>query len=206
MEARLLMSNKNLFMSSGYMMRDLILQPSTVFNKVKQGELQNEALLVFGVGAVISLLKSFWVKRNYITFFDNSTNNLLSFLSIPQARWFFGYILYFLFVGSVAWACKAVTKNDGKKSLAISFMSISSIGVICQLISFVLNPFTPHIILIIEGYLIFIWCIWLSLYAMKIIQELSYIKAAIIFLIPAIVVFLFIGLAAVAPYLAWLSH
>jgi uncharacterized membrane protein len=41
---------------------------------------------------------------------------------------------------------------------------------------------------------------------MKIIQELSYIKAAIIFLIPAIVVFLFIGLAAVAPYLAWLSH
>jgi hypothetical protein len=200
------MENQNMWLSSVYLVKDVVLHPREVFRKTNNGETQKEVLIVFGVAALISLLKSFSTNRHYFNFFaDERLNQLLSILSVPQLEWLVAYILYFAMICFVFGICRLFSKTGNLKSLILVLMSISSIGIASQIISYPIHFILPKNVIFIGSYCVYIWVIVLSIKAIQLTQGLTLLKAVLSFLPPVIV---FIGIGAftvVAPYLKWIT-
>jgi len=200
------MENKNIWLSSVRLARDVILQPGNVFNKARNGELQREALIVFSVAALIPLFKSFSIRRQVLNFFaDDRLNQLLSALSIPQVKWFITYLAYFVMICFVFGICRFFVKAENMKQLILALMSISGVGIVSQIIFYSIQFVLPKNIVFIGSYCVYLWVIGLSVRAIQVTQGLSFPKALASFLPPAIIFALICGIAAVSPYLAWLT-
>jgi len=196
-----------MLISSGYLAKDMILHPRSVFEKIKEGDFKREALVVFGLGALISFLKSFLVRREQsLSFFvDERLNQLFSILHIPQVRWFVLYVVYLGFLLGVFAMCRCFNKEANLKSLALAFMATSIIGVLCQIIFYPISWSLPSKAPFFLNYIVLLWCIWLSFQALRVTQNLSFSHALVSYLIPAIVVIVVIGLPGLSPSLAWLA-
>ncbi len=200
------MGNQNIWLSSVYLVRDVILQPGEVFRATKNGEIQREALIVFGAAALITLFKSFSARRSFINFFaDESLNQLLSALSIPQIKWFIIYLAYFAMIFIAFTICRIFGKAENLKALMLAFMSISGIGIVSQILFYFIQFVLPKNVIFIGSYCIYLWVIGLSIWAIQVTQGLSLAKALASFLPPAIIFAVICGMAAVSPYLAWLT-
>jgi Yip1 domain len=200
------MVNKNIWLSSVYLVRDVMLTPTEVFRKTKNGETQKEVLIVFCAAALISLLKSFSARRQFVNFFaDESLNRILSILSIPQLKWFVTYLIYFVMICIIFTICRLFGKTNNLKALMLAFMSISGIGIVSQTFFYPIHFVLPKNIAFIGSYCVYLWVVGLSIRAIQITENLSLSKALASFLPPAIVFVVICGMAVVSPYLAWLT-
>ena len=198
--------NIDFLLRSFILLRDIVVCPIDLIKKVNKGQLSYEVIFVFVLGAIMTFSKTFYMNKLNITFFeDPKTNKLLSLLSIPQVKWVFGYICFFLFVLSISGLSKLFISEAKLKMLFLSLMSISGIGVIMQVAFFALSLVFSRDMNLILSYVVFLWCVVLAILAIRHSQNLSLVKAIPLFAIPA-VVFIFIGgFSAVVPYLAWLA-
>lgn len=202
-----MMENRSILLCTLYLFYDVILHPRKVFEKIKKNELQREALIVFGLGALIPLFKSFKLqKQQQITFFaDERVNQVISALSIPQLSWFILYIVYFCFFFVVFGICRLFNRDADIKSLMLAVMSISGIGIVGQIFFYFLQFMFPKNLFFWGSYLVYMWSIVLSLQAIKVTQGLPLLIASASFFIPGMLVIAFMGFTAIAPYLAWLT-
>ncbi len=199
------MENQNIWLSSIYFVRDVILRPAEVFRKTKNGETQREVMIVFGVAAVISLFKSFSARRQFINFFaDESLNRILSILSIPQLTWLITYVIYFAVIYFVFRICRLFGGAESLKSFMLVLMSISGVGVASQIFFYPIHFVLPKNITSIGSYCVYFWVVGLSIRAIQITEKLSFSKAVASFLPPAIFFAVIYGMSVVSPYLAWL--
>ncbi|OGQ34551.1 MAG: hypothetical protein A3A85_03205 [Deltaproteobacteria bacterium RIFCSPLOWO2_01_FULL_42_9] len=200
------MENQGVLLCSVYLLKDIILHPSNVFERVKQGRFQKEPMIIFGFGALITLFKSFVIKRQKVSFFANeSLNQILSVLSIPQLRWVILYLVYFGFLYMVFGMCKLFNKEASLKSLMFAFISISGIGIIGQFLFYFLQIVIPKGLIFSGSYLVYLWSIVLYIQAIRVTQGISFLSTLVSFFVPAIVIIATIGLVAISPYLAWLT-
>lgn len=200
------MRNHNICLSSVYLVKDIILQPSAVFKKMKIGNIQREVLIVFGVAALIPLLKSFSISRRWINFFaDERLNQLFSTLSIPQFKWLISYITYFTMICFVFGFCRLLGRAESLKSLMLAFMSISGVGIVSQVLFYPVQFVLPKNVISIGSYFVYLWVIGLSIKAIQVTQSFSFAKALASLLPPAIIFAVISGMAVVSPYLAWLT-
>jgi len=156
--------------------------------------------------ALITLFKSFVIKRQKVSFFANeSLNQILSVLSIPQLRWVILYLVYFGFLYMVFGMCKLFNKEASLKSLMFAFISISGIGIIGQFLFYFLQIVIPKGLIFSGSYLVYLWSIVLYIQAIRVTQGISFLSTLVSFFVPAIVIIATIGLVAISPYLAWLT-
>ena len=200
------MKNYELIVSSIYFIREMILQPSSLFEKIKRGALLKQTLIVFGFGALIPLGKSFFIRKHSITFFaDEWINELLSILNIPQLLWLINYIVYFGFLCGVFGVCKLFNKESNLRTIVLAFMAISAIGILAQVFFYPLQFILTKRLLLFGGYVVYLWVIWLSLQAIRVTQGFSLLKILLSFFSPAIVIVAIMGFPAICPYLIWLT-
>ena len=200
------MGNRNIWLSSACLVRDVILQPGDVFKQVKNGGLQREVLSIFCVAALIPLLKSFSLRRQFLNFFaDEKLNQLFLALSIPQIKWFVTYIAYFAMICLVFGIYRLFKKVDNIRTSLLAFMSISSIGIASQIFFYIIHFVLPKNVMFIGSYCIYLWIVGLSIRAIQVTQGFTFLKALTSFLPPAIFFAIFCGMAAFTPYLAWLA-
>lgn len=200
------MRKENVLLSLICLVRAVIFQPGNVFRQVKKGELQREVLTIFCIAALIPLMKSFYLRRQFLNFFaDERLNQLFSALSIPQIKWFVTYLAYFAMICLAYGICRLFRKVDSIRALLLAFMSISSIGIVSQIFFYLVNFVLPKNVMFIGSYCIYFWIAGLSIMAIQITQGLSFSKALTSFLPPAIFFTIICGMAAVSPYLAWLA-
>src|SRR5260370_18458025 len=97
-------------------------------------------MIIFSIAALIPLLKSFSASWKFLNFFtDERLNQLLSTLSIPQIKWFITYLAYFAMISSVFGICRIFGKAENLKVLMLAFMSISGIGIVCQILFYLIQ-------------------------------------------------------------------
>lgn len=199
------MEKQNIWLSSVYLIRDVILQPGKVFKKAKHSEIQRETLIVFGVAALIPLFKSFSARQRFINFFaDENLNQLLSTLSIPQIKWLVTYMAYFGLICVIFSICRLFNREANLKTLLLSFMSIGGVGIASQILFYPLQFVLPKNIIFLGSYFVYLVVIGLSIRAVQVTQSLSFSKALASFFPPAVIVTLILGMTVVSPYLAWL--
>lgn len=188
------------------LLKDIVIRPISVFEKISNGSLSREVYITFGLGAFITFSKTFALKQLEINFFTNyHLNQILSFLSNPQIRWGLVYIFYFLFLFLIFSLCKYFFKQAKWKTLLLSLMSISGIGVISQILFFLFSFIFPNNLSTILSYLIFLWVAFLSVLAIKYSQNIPLTKSIILFIISALPIIFIIRLVGISPYLAWIN-
>lgn len=192
-----------------YLVRGVIFSPNRFFKQVADGENTKEILFIFIMGSILTFAKTFLVNQGALasTFFlDDKTIKLLTFVSIPQVTWIIGYAGYFLFIFCILALSKVFNRKAQMKSLVLSLMSISGLGVVMQILFYGFQFFIPKELLSICTYIVFFWVILLSLSAIKSTQAISLPKSLLCFFIPAVFFIPFtVGLPVVAPYLAWVN-
>lgn len=188
------------------MVRDIIILPNSVFENIRNDKLFKEVYTIFCIGALITFLKTFMIKQKTITFFNyEKLNVIISWLSIPQIYWFMSYLSYFIFILCLFTICKFFNKQATLKTLVVSLMSISGIGVVLQVLFYILKFIMPKNFILISTYLVYFWVIILSISAIKTTQDISFPKAIICFLLASLP-FVFLALfVSISPYLAWLN-
>ena len=188
------------------LLKDILIHPKSLFEQISKGKLSKEVYIIFGLGAFITFSKTFAVKQHEITFFNNyHLNQILTLLSIPQIRWALLYTFYFLFLFLVTYLCKLFFKQAKWKTLMLSLMSVSGIGVVSQILFFIFSFIFPKNLSSILSYLIFLWVTFLSVWAIKYSQNLTLTKSIIVFLISALPIIFIIRLVGISPYLAWIT-
>jgi len=198
---------KNILKNLLFLIRYLILSPSTIFKSIEHKKFKKEIYISFCLAALFTFIKSFFVKTSYIiTFFSNkSLNNLLTFLSVPQLSLLLLYFEYFIFITFVFLFCKLFNKKANYKTLLLSLMSISGIGIIMQLLMIVFLSIFPYSLIKTIIFVIYFWVIILSILAIKITQNISLIKAVVCLVVSAIPFFMIALPLVISPYLAWLN-
>ena len=185
------------------LLNGLICAPNKVFMEIKNGSFYKEVKLIFAIGMLVTFWKTFLI--NTATgpmFFNEILYDLLTFLNIPQTRWCFMYLLYFLFIYCLF---KYFTKGITFKPFALTLMSISGIGTVMQALFYFLSFILPKFALTIAAYAILLWVIMLSLLAVKSFLKASLRKIALYFFLIALPFVFFSGFVVLAPYLAWLD-
>lgn len=191
---------------SYFLLKDVILHPTSAFEKIKQNGFQRATLIIFGFGALLPFCKSFIAKRQIISFFANERmNQIFSIMSIPQLRWFIIYMAYFGFLYGIFSMCRFFNQKANIKSLLLTFMSISVVGIVGQIFFYPLLFILPKNLVFLGNYMLYLWSGVLSIQAIRITQGLSLPKAIISFFVPAIIIVAIMGLTAIAPYLTWLN-
>ncbi len=187
------------------MIKDLVLNPVKVFRKINTDKYRREAYFLFLLSALITLYKSFSIRMYKINFStDEKINDILSFFSIPQVKWFMAILSFFLFLLLIKFLCKLILKNCNQKDLIFCYLFISGIGIILQLIFFVFQLFFSQELVYVLSYIGFFWIVFLSILAVKNSQNTSVSKSAIIYFISAIPIILLMGLPGVAPFMMWI--
>jgi hypothetical protein len=191
-----------------YLIKETMLSPRRLFENIRDGKFTREIYISFFCGALLTFVKSLLINRKSFasTFFTNDVlNSLVVLLNNPQVYWFVGYVGYFIFILLVLAMCKLFNKQAVLKPVALAIMSLGGLGVTMQILFYVLK-FTPlHNLILFVGYLVFLWVVFLSITAIKTTQNMSYPKAIICFLIPALPAIFMAALTGIAPYLAWLT-
>ena len=202
------MSKKRALLNMVLLSRYIVSSPRRVFHGRNQYEFSQAIVIFFLIGASITLFKTFIVRRNIptLTFFNDSViNSVFSWFNIPQVRWGWSYVIYFTFILLVVLMCSLLNnKRVAARSLLLSIMSINVIGVVIQMLSYILGVIASHGVAVVYGYLAYAWVVVLSVWAIMESQQVSVLKAIICFLIPATLALVLVGFPGIAPYLAWL--
>ncbi len=185
---------------------EMIIAPSSVFEQIRGGALYKEVCLVFGAGALMTLLRSFSVHREEVGAppIDPVLYQILTFLNTPLVLSITWYLCYVLFLCCVCLTLRLLARRAAFKPLAICLMAISALGVVWQIPFYFLTPLVSKRAALISAWLIYAWMMALSCLAVRISQGVSYAKAVPSFMIPWVVWFT-VGAATVAPYLLWLN-
>jgi hypothetical protein len=193
---------------SGLLIKDVVLSPRRMFSHEISYEPIKGIVILFLTGLLITLLKTFAPakKVSAVTFFGSSAlNSVFSSLSNPQIVWLVVYAAYFIFILLILLMCKLLNGRVEAKSLVLSLISVSAIGVLLQVICYALKYIVPFNVIVVCGYAAYLWIAFVSVLAIKASQKMSAIKAVVCFILPAIPVTIFAGLPAISPYLAWLN-
>jgi hypothetical protein len=193
---------------SGLLIKDVVLSPRRVFSHEISYEPTRGVVILFLTGLLITLLKTFAPAKKVfaVTFFKSSTlNSAFSSLNNPQIIWLVLYAAYFMFILLTLLMCKLLNGRVQARSLVLSLISVCAIGVLLQVICYVLKFIVPLNVIVLCGYAAYIWIAFVSMMAIKASQKMSALKAAVCFILPAIPVTIFAGLPAISPYLAWLT-
>jgi len=188
------------------LLKDIVIRPRSLFEQISNGTISKEVYFIFGLGAIITFSKTFALKQHEINIFNNyQINQLLSFLSHPQIKWILLYIFYFLFLYLIFRLCNLFFKQAKWKTLLLSLMSISGIGVVSQILFFLFSLIFPNSLNVFLSYIIFLWVAILSVLAIKDSQNLPLTKSIILFVISALPIIFIIRLVGISPYLAWIN-
>jgi hypothetical protein len=199
-----MLSNKAFNISK--ILKGLIIAPNKMFLSLNSLSLKGEVLFLFIIGALLTFLKSFNDKVLPINFWaDNRANQILSFFSIPQVKWFIAYMCFFLFLLLLKIFCRIILKKCNRRDLFYFFMAISGAGIMLQLLFWFLASILPKEINYLLSYFAFLWIFFLSLIAIVKSQNTTFPKAIIIYLISALPVVIITGLPGVSPFLMWLA-
>jgi len=186
---------------------EVVLRPTRAFENIRNGKSAREVYIVFCIGAILTFLKSFLMKKHTMTFFeDNRINAIFTLLSIPQLQWGIMYVSYFVFIGVIFFISNKLNKQAKFKNSTLVLMSISSIGCIAQPVFYIVLFVLPREVVHFANLMVCLWALFLSLLAVKTIQDVSFLRAAAwLFIVAVPLIFLF-RFPGVLPYLAWLSE
>jgi len=186
--------------------KSIIVNPARMFHDIRKGDYNFSVYSLFFVSGFITFFKSFSIKKNNINFFSNEyINQILSFFSIPQVQWVIIFASFILFVFIIRWFCHFLLKRCNKKELIVCFLSISSAGILLQILFFVLHYFLSQKTIYILSYIAFAWVVYLSIVAIKNSQNTTYIKSVIIYVFSGLPMVLIVGLTGLAPFLLWIA-
>lgn len=183
----------------------IIFKPAGLFKNIGSGEYNFSIYVLFFVSAVITFFKSFSMTKQNINFFSNSTiNEIMSFFSIPQIKWCLTFLSFILFVFLIRGFCRLLLKECNNKNLILCFLSISSVGILLQILFYALNFFLSQQFVYTFSYVAFIWIVSLSVIAIRNSQDASYKKSIMIYILSSLPVIFIIGLTGLAPFLLWI--
>lgn len=193
--------------SSLYLVRDVFIHPQAVFEKINNNKIHREVYVVFLIGGVISFLKTFLRTGTKVNFFvDNKFNELFTFLSIPRMSWLIWYTGFFVFIFFLLLACKIINGKVQRKSLTLSLLAISGLGIVFHFLFFPLQLIFREDIIFIFVYLTYLWASVLTVKAISTTQGIAIWKSIICFFIPAVPLTLTALLMVMFPYLAFLTY
>ena len=198
------MLNKIIFdLSSTF--KDIIINPTKLFRKIEQGSSNSSIFVLFFISLLITFVKSFSKSQNFINFFSNENlNKILSFISIPQARWAITLLSFALSVYLIGIFCNLFLKRYNKKLISC-ILSISSVGILLHLFFFIMYDLLSQKSIYLLRSISFIWVMCLSISAIKNTQNASYMESILVFVLSILPAILIIGLPGFAPYLLWLG-
>ena len=151
-----------------FLIKAIFLEPSVVFKKINSREISTEVYWLFSVSALIVFLKTLSLQKDiHINFFENRIDSVLSLLANPHVAWFVNYAFYFLFIVLISLLFKLLLRKSRIKTLFLSLMSISAMGIVFQVLFFIGQSIPANTAAIIK-YSILLWVIILSLLAIKI--------------------------------------
>lgn len=198
------MPNKILSMLN--LLKDIIVAPKRVFQKINENQLSFEVYIVFSIGAFVTFLKTLRLESQRIHVFETEKiNEALSLLSVPQIKWVFTYIGFFLFIFMLFIFSRILFKRASIKSLFLCIMSISGIGLLLQAVFFLFHYVLPSNINFFLTHIAFAWVVLISLLAIKYSQDISIAKSLVLFVIAGLPTIFFAGLPGISPYLSWLN-
>jgi len=175
------MLNKIIVNSLG-LFKSIIFNPARIFQNIGKGKYDLTVYFLFLVSALITFFKSFSIKKHNINFFLNeSINEILSFFSIPQIKWLITFLSFILFVFLIRVFCQFLLKGCNKKELMVCFLSISSAGILLQILFYILQYFLSQKSVYVLSYIAFVWIVYLSIIAIKNSQNASYMKSVMIY-------------------------
>ena len=201
----LLILKDRLVLPSVYIFKNIVINPTKVFQEAQKGRYDFSIYFMLLVACLITFFKSFSRKREVFNFFEREIiNDILSFLSIPQIQWLIIFFSYILFVFLMMVVCKLLLKYCNKKDLFVCIVSISSAGILLQILFFILYYFVPQNYIYVLNRIAFIWAAYLSIAAIKNSQNTSYLKSIMIYIFAGLPVITIAGLAGLAPSFLWL--
>jgi len=187
------------------LIKSVIVNPSKMFQSIENGEHKFLAYFLFSVSGLITFIKSFSVNNNVVNFFQNDyIDKILSFFSVPQIKWIVTYIIFILFIFMIMGFCRFFLKRNNGKELIVCFLSISSAGILLQILFFVCHYFLPQNFIYVLSYIAFVWIACLSIVAIKNSQNTTYLKSFLIYFLSGFPAILIVGLTGLAPFLLWL--
>jgi len=188
------------------LLRDIIVSPIKVFERINKDQLSFEVYIIFLLGALVTFLRTLRLEGQSIHFFETERiNKVLSFLAVPQIKWGFTYITFFLFILILYLFSKIFLKRIRPKPLFLCLMSISGVGLIMQALFFVFHYIFSQNVNFFLTYIAFAWVVILSLLAIKCSQEISIGKSLFLFVIAGLPTIFIAGLTGISPYLAWMA-
>ena len=202
------MSLKNiLFKDSLPFFVDIVVRPQNAFKRVLEVHAFPKVAFIFGLAELITLVKSFYARRVHHDFFlQDWINQTLSVMSNPLIGWLVSLLGYILLLYSAHRFTRIFNKQASFRSLVLACMSVAVLGVMSHILFYALHFSTPNEWLVWAKYGIYAWVWVLSIVAISKTQHVTFAKASISFVAPAIILVFFWGLAVTAPYLAWLTR
>lgn len=186
------------------LLKAIVLSPGEIFTNSR--EKSKEIVSLFTISFIIVLLKSFFKARHEASnFFETQIlNEIIYFLSIPQIAAIAIYLFFFIFSLLLFLVIRIFSKDASLKSLMLSLMSISGVGIFAHIATMPLMFFAKSLINPI-GYIFYLWVIVLTLWAIKNSQNLPLVKVIPSFLVVAFPFLLFGWLPVISPYLVFLA-
>lgn len=198
------MTNK-LIVNSLELFKKIVINPAQLFKHLERSEYEYSVYFLFFVSGLIPFYNSFSMEKQNINFYSNSTiNEIMSFLSTPQITLILTFLSFIFFIVLIWGFCRILLKGYNNRKLIVCFLSISSAGILLQILFYFLQLFVVHEVVYWLSYIGFIWIVSLSVIAVKNSQNTSYMKSIMIYIFSAIPVVLIIGLTGLAPFLLWI--
>lgn len=186
--------------------KSVITNPTKMFQDIGRGGHDFPVYFLFIVSVFITFFKSFSVAKKNVNFFSvEFINKILSFFAIPQIQWIIVFFSFVLFIFLISIFCRILLKGCNKKGLIVSFLSISSAGILLHIMFFIFHYFLSRNSIYMLRNIAFVWIIYLSIIAIKNSQNTSYIKSVVIYIFSALPVVLLSGLIGIAPFLLWVA-
>ncbi len=187
------------------LIQNTILSPNEFFKKKFSDEVRLNILVLFGIGFLVTFIKSFYIKKNLFNYYSDETlNSFFSFLAIPQIKWLSVYFFFFIFLLLLRLFCRIYTKGCNMKDIIFNFLAIGCLCIFLQVFFFILSFLMSKQALFLSSYIALIWIIYLSVIAIKWSQKISGLKATLVYISSALPIFLLVGFAGLAPNLIWL--
>jgi hypothetical protein len=198
------MSN-TIFIDSLKLFKGMITNPVKTFNEVKNGKHLHSVYTLFIISSLLPLFKSFSKVKLYNNYFDNEIiSSVLTFFSIPQISWLFVFICFALFLLIIKLFCLLFLKKCNTKELILCFMSISSVGILLQIVIFCINLISLNYVPFLR-LIAFLWVAYLSIVAIQSSQNTTFLKSLGIYLLSVIPMILTLNFIGTAPFLLWVT-
>ena len=186
--------------------KGIIISPRKMFQSLENRKYIFLVHCIFILSSLITLIESFGIKQNKLNFYQSvNFNKSLSFFNAPIFQWALAYLCFFFFLILIKLCCSIILKHTNTKKLVLYFFSISGIGIMLQIIFFVLKLVLPHILVNLLFFIASLWIFFLSLIALQQSQNTTYTKSFIIYTLSGLPIVLISGFSGLAPFLLWIA-